>query len=362
MGNPVGTNRFQVLVESVCRSLDNGEQPQTEDFRQLMTMLQLNLQSVLPGGNWVTPGGVKATGAATPAGISFSVTGSNGAYNYAIQNPGNQGKQVWFRISYSTLKSFTKNVTVLPITNSTSGSVNLPGSSLFFQLEASFDQVNWSRPQLASTAAIDSGLVSSGATSNAGAFNQTNYGIVTSVAVGSQAEVQIQGASGPYTSMVAQKGPSQSILPGATIAGVTPGSDLFVGWSGKKYVLRTTLADLLADDTITPIGKVSVVGTGVPTLPTVTPIISGGHIIGLNWTPGAGLSAIPTFTVVDGPGTGAIVVGTGVSAGQLTGMQILNSGQNYDGSTVINAAGGIFPGSAGGGTALGGNGGRLTAV
>lgn len=361
---PPGTNRLQVLVESVCRSFNNKQWPQTEDVRQIFTTLQQGIESVLPGGNWPTPGGVKATGAATPQGIGFSVTGANGAYSYSVSNPGNQGKQVWFRISYSTLKSFTQNVTVLPVTNATSGSVNIPGASLFFQLESSFDQVNWSKPLLASTSAIASGLVSSGATSNAGAFNQTNYGVVTSTAVGSTAEVQVQGANGPYTSMVAQKGPAQSSLPGATIVGVTPGSDQFVGWNGSKYVLRTTLADVLADDTVTPIGKVSVVETGVPVLPTVALVLgAGGAVIAWNvLTEGNGLTGPVTLFINTSTGTGATPGVQTIQNGKLISIAPGNPGQLYAGGDTVTVTGGVGGGTPGGGTALGGNGGRLTAV
>jgi len=364
MGNLVGTNRFQVLVESVCRSLDQGKMPQTEDFRQLMTQIQTNVEAALPGGNWVVPGGTKATGANYPAGVGFAVTGANGAFTLQATPPTTlQGKTVWYEFSYCALRSFTQSVTTLPWTTTPKMVENLPNQSLFWRMRVSFDQTNWSPYQLASSSAITSGLVSSSATSDAGAFNQTNYGVVTSVAVGSTAEVQIQGANGPYTSMVAQKGPTQSSLPGATIVGVTPGSDQFVGFNGSKYILRSTLADLLSDDAVTPIGKVSVVGTGAPTLPTIVPIISGGHIIGYNVTFGGnGASAPYNLTITDGPGSGATTGQQTIVAGVLIAVAPGNPGDSYDGSTVVTPSGGIFPGVEGGGTAIGGNGGRLTAV
>jgi hypothetical protein len=360
----VGTNRFQVLVESVCRSLDQGKMPQTEDFRQLFTQLQQNLQHVLPGGQWLTPGGVKSSGSASPSGLTFSVAGQNGSFSGTVSGGAAQGRTVWYEFSYSTLRSFTQNVTTLPASASPSFTQNLPDQSLFWRMRASYDQVNWSNYVFASQAAISSGLVSSAATSNAGAFNQTNYGVVTSAAVGPTAEVSVQGANGPFTSMVAQKGPTQSVLPGATVVGVTPGSDLFVGYTGQKYVLRYTLADLLADDTVTPIGKVSVVETGVPTLPTVALVLgAGGAVIAWNvLTQGNGLTAPVTLTIVTATGSGATPGAQTIQNGKLISIAPGNPGTLYAGGDTVLVTGGVGAGTPGGGTALGGNGGRLTAV
>jgi hypothetical protein len=360
--NP-GTNRLQVLTESVCRSLDLNESPDTEDFRQLMNLMQQGITAALPGGVWPVAGGAKASGQQYPTGIGFTVSGANGVFTASMTgSSGTQGQTVWFQIQYSTVSSFTTNVTVMPTTSATSVTISSPGQTLFFRMRASFDQTNWSPWQMASTAAVSSGLVSSSATSNAGAFNQTNYGIVTSVAVGSSADVQVQGANGAYTSMVAQKGPVQSALPSATVAGVTPGSDLFVGYDGRNYVLRSTLADVLADDGVTPIGKVSVVGTGTPTLPTIVPIISSGSIIGYNVTNGGSGASAPYILTIAGAGSGATTGAQTIVAGVLISVAPGNPGSGYGGGTTVTASGGVFPGTAGGGTAVGGNGGRLTAV
>lgn len=331
------------------------------DLRTLLQNLVLNDQTLATSTG--TQFGQSAQNVAPPAQAGFAVSGANGAYTATIANPAGVVASLWHEVSYSTVKGFTSNVTTLPATQATSVTLNLPGQSLFFRLRSSTNRQTWNDYQLSSQSVVSSGLISSAATSAGAAFNQTNFGVVTSTAVGASANVQVQGAGSALSSMVAVKGKNQSILPGATIIGVTPGSSQFVAWTGSNYVLRPTLAAVLDDD-LTPVGKVSVVGTGTPTLPVVTPIISGGHIIGTSFTPGAGLSAVPTFTVTDpgGPGTGAVVVGTGVTAGELDGIQILNSGDNYDGSTLITASGGVFPGQDGGGTAAGGNGGRLTAV
>lgn len=363
MANPA-TNRFTYLVESVCKSLDEGKPPQTEDMRQLFTQIQQNLQHVLPGGQWLTSGGVKSSGAAAPTGLAFSVAGANGSFSGSVTGGSAQGRTVWYEFSYSTLRSFTQNVTTLPVTASPSFTQNLPNQSLFWRVRASYDQVNWSNYILASQSAINSGLVSSAATSNAGAFNQTNYGIVTSNAVGSTAEVRVQGANGPLTSMVAQKGPTQSTLPGATVVGVTPGSDLFVGYNGSKYVLRYTLADLLADDSVTPIGKVSVVETGVPVLPTVALVLgSGGAVIAWNvLTQGNGLTGPVTLTIVTATGSGASAGAQTIQNGKLISIAPGNPGSLYASGDTVSVSGGVGGGTPGGGTALGGNGGRLTAV
>ena len=65
-GTP-GTNRLGVYVESICRALDEGKTPQTEDFRQLMTQMQTAIEAALPGGLWPVPGGSKAVNAASPS-------------------------------------------------------------------------------------------------------------------------------------------------------------------------------------------------------------------------------------------------------------------------------------------------------
>lgn len=360
-----GTNRLGYLVESICRSLDEGRMPQTEDFRQLMTQMQTGIEAALPGGIWPVAGGSRSVGAASPAGVGFAVSGANGQFQWQVTNPATaKGQTIWHEISYCALKSFTENVTTLSPTAGTSGTVAEAGQNYFFRLRSSYDLRNWSSYQLAATAAIASGKVSSAATSDAGAFNQTNYGVVTSAAVGSTAEVQIQGASGPLTSLVAQKGPTQTALPGATIVGVTPGSDQFVGWDGSQYILRTTLGDLLASDDITPIGKVSVVDTGVPVLPTVSLVLgTGGAVIAWNVTSqGNGLTGPVNLHINTATGAGATPGAQTIQNGKLIAIAAGNPGAGYASGDTVTVSGGTGTGTPGGGTAVGGNGGRLTAV
>lgn len=361
-----GSPPFQSQIESVALALPAGPQ---EDFRTLMQAVWKNIVTLSPGGQLLRPGGAQAGSGTPPAGIQFSVAGANGAFTISIQNPkGSTGNNIWHEVSYSTVKSFAQSTkgspTVMPPTTGTSIQIPSPGTTYFFRLRSSFDLVTWSNYQYASTASVSSGLVSSAATSEAGAFNQTNYGIVTSTAVGSTAEVSIQGASGPLTSLVAQKGPQQRILPGATVLGVTPGSDQFVGFDGRHYILRPTLAGVLSDDGMTPIGKVSVVNTATPTPPVITPILSGGQILGYNViSGGAGASQPYNLSLGStGGGSGATFGAQTIVAGVLISVGSGNPGTGYSGGTTVIVAGGSGGGTPGGGTAVGGNGGRMTAV
>jgi hypothetical protein len=353
-------SQYYDLIESAIGGNKN-------DLRTLLQQLSQNdtqVQSVLG-----ISSGTNNTNTATPPPAAISVTGTNGVYTITITPAkATNSSTIYHRVSYSTVKGFTSDVTLMQPSTATNITLSLPGKALFFGLESSFNNIVFNQRVLASQTAISSGLVSSAATSNAGAFNQTNLGVVTSVAVGSTAAVSIQGAGGPLTSMSTLKGGAQRILPAATIVGVEPGSSQFVGAvdtaQGVDYILRPTLASLLGDH-VTPIGKVSVVGTGTPTLPTIDPIISSGHIIGYNVTGGgAGASADYTLTVSDpgGSGSGATTGTQTIVGGVLISVTAGNPGANYDGHTVVTAAGGIFPGIEGGGTADGGNGGRLTNV
>lgn len=347
------------LIESIVNLLPPKAQ---EDARSLFQGWSKQI-TTLNGVSGVTSGGNNQNVAAPPQG-SISVVGSNGAFNVTIvpaQLP--QPATLYHRVSYSSVKGFTSNVTTLEPTTSTNMVVNVPNQNLFFRLESSLNKQVWNQPVLASQSSISSGLVSSAAISDGGAFNQTNLGVVTSAAVGATALVEIQGAGGPLTSMVTLKGGQQGILPAATIIGVTPGSSQFVGRKGSTYILKPTLGALL-DDGITPIGKVSVVGTGTPTLPVIDPIISGGQIIGYNVVNGgSGASAPYTLTYGSvGGGVGATFGAQTIVAGVLISVAPGNPGSSYSGGTTVTASGGVFPGTQGGGTAEAGNGGRLTAV
>lgn len=358
MSSPQIPPQDYALIESLVNKLPPKAQ---EDARSLfqgwsIAIGRLNLST----GNVA---GQSTANVPTPPQASISVAASNAAFNITITPPSlNPPATLWHQVRYSPIKGFTSQVTELEPTTSTSMVLNLANQTLFFQVRSSYNKQQWNDWSLASESAAQSGLVSSNVTNEAGAFNQTNLAIVTSTAIGASAAIQVQGAGGPLTSMVRVKGTQQLPRPGATIVGITPATTRYVGYNGAHYVVRPTLAALFADH-IEPVGKVSVVGTGVPTLPTIVPIISGGHIIGYNVTAGGnGASAPYTLTITDpgGPGTGATTGDQTIVAGVLISVAPGNPGQNYDGSTVVTPSGGIFPGTAGGGTAEGDTNGRLT--
>lgn len=354
--NPIA---FSAEIESIRAQMPEGV---SEDFRVFAEGLVNAIQQISPNALRLNAVGTTAT-QSTPSGISMRVTGSNGVYTIAIDNGNQNNRTVWHEISYSTSKIFTSNVTVMPVTTATSLTVNDAGATYYFRRRSSFDQVNWSAYTLASTSSVSSGLVSSSATAAGAAFNQTNYGVVSSSASGSTADVEISGANGPLTSLVAVKGQNLSVLPSATISNVPAGSTQFVAWNGSNYVLRPTLAAVLADN-LTPIGKVSVVNAGTPRLPTIVPIVQGGGIVGYDVTDGGeGATGNYTLTLGNaGSGTGATFGTQTIVNGVLISVAAGNAGRNYSGSTTVAASGGVGSGTPGGGTAAGGNGGRMTAV
>lgn len=352
---------FSAEIENVRNALASSGAG--EDVRTVLEGLVNAVSRINP--NALTAQAVGANpGQAVPAGVSIRVTGANGVFTVAIDDGNQNGKQVWKEVSYSPLKSFSQSITVLPVTTDTSISVPEPDRTFFFRMRTSFDRVNWSNYQLAQVSAVSAGLQSSAATASGAAFAQTNYGVVNSVASGGSADVEISGANGPLTSMVAVKGGAQTVLPSATISGVTPGSTQFVGWDGSKYVLRPTLASVLTDD-LTPIGRVSVVSTAAPTLPVIHPIVSGGGVVGFNVVNGgAGASQPYTLTITDpgGPGAGATAGAQTIVAGVLISVAPGNAGAAYDANTIVTPSGGTGGGQSGGGTAAGTNGGRMTNV
>ena len=203
----------------------------------------------------ITPTNTKAI-AAPPKG-AISVAGANGAFNYAITPGGDSSAVQYHRVSYSPVKSFANNVTVLPVSSATSGVINAPGESHFFRLESSYNKKVFNQPTLHGQSAVKSGLVSSAAIANGAALAQTNLGTVTSSQSGGTAAIHIQGAGGTLTSLVALKSNVESVLPPATILGNALGSNNFVGYDGSNYVVKPTLGAVL-DDSLTPIGKVVV--------------------------------------------------------------------------------------------------------
>lgn len=206
---------------------------------------------------------------------------------------------------------------------------------------------------------IEAGLQSSKAIEDNIPLNTTNYANVDSVAVGGTANVRVYGTSGPGTQYPSVKGAQETIQPSATIINIPLGSNRVVAFDGSNYQVENTLPEVLADGNV-PTGYVSVVEAGTVSLPTVTLNVTGGHITSAEITSyGSGLTQNPTWTITDASGTGATMISSGVEAGSITGVQITNSGSGYSATPTATAAGGVFSGASGGGTAIGGNGGRL---
>ena len=351
------------LIENVTAGLAPNVR---DDFRILMKHVVLdNLTALSPGGNLIQPGGPQAGGSAAPTGVTFSVNGAGGYFTVNITDPSSaQQGTIWHELSYSPIASFTQKVTLLPATTSTQLSVPGSGVSAFWRMRTSFDRKTWSAYQLASTSAISAGLVESGAMSAAAAFNQTNYGVVNSQASGSSAAVTISGTGGDLTAYTALRGSTQAVRPSATIVGVTPATEQFVGWDGTQFQLKPTLAAVLVDS-LEPVGKVSVVSTDSPTLPTIQPVVVNGFIVGFNVVSGGAGASQPyalAFGSVGG-GSGASFGAQTIVSGVLLAIAAGNPGNGmYSGGTTVTASGGTGGGQSGGGTTTGGNGGRMTAV
>src|SRR5208282_2141192 len=208
--------------------------------------------------------GPKAGGSAPPVGVTHTVVGANANYTVSITNPSTpQGTTIYHEISYSPVISFKSNLTTtLPPFTETTKNIPAPGSNQFFRLRSSFDRKTWTNYQLSSTSPIDAGLIESGTMAPGATFNQSNFAVATSEAVGSGASVFISGTGGPLTPYTAVKGSMQSSRPSATIIGNTFGPSEFIGWDGTQFQLKGTLADVLADN-LEPVGKVAI-GSGAP--------------------------------------------------------------------------------------------------
>lgn len=307
----------------------------------------------------------KATGntpTAPPAVGTLNVSAANGTYVIAVTPASQGGLQgtVYNEISYSTIQSFGQSVTTLPLSAATHFTIPNPGATLYFRLRCTFDQSSYSSYALG-TSPVASNLQSSAASENNVVLNQSNYAYIDSIAGSTTAEVRIYGAAGPYNGWTGLKGETETARPSATIVNVPFGSTRLAAYNGSEYQLGTVLPQVFGDP-LTLVGQVSVVGSGSPTLPTLTPILSAGHLIGATFTPGSGLTQPPTLTVADtGGGTGAAITAI-VAGGAMTGYTLTAAGASYTGATTITASGGVFAGATGGGTASGGNGGRLTKI
>lgn len=300
---------------------------------------------------------------APPPLASFTVSGANGAFNGQITNAAQSiNKTIYHELSYCSVSSFIGQVTTLPVQTSTQLTLPAPGVTAFWRLRSSYDQSNWNSYQV-QPGAVSSGLVSSAAASNAVVLNQTNYATVDSASnvPGTSANIRVYGKSGLNTQFPSVKGGVETILPSASIINVPFNTEQVVGFNGTDYEARGTLPEVLADG-MTPIGAVSVVGSGAVVLPTVTVTIGGGGAV-TSWNVTAGGNALSdpvTLTPPSQVGAGGAPGPQTITGGILISIANGNPGVGgTPGTYSVGVSGGVFGGSTGGGQNIGGNGGRL---
>jgi hypothetical protein len=302
---------------------------------------------------------------APPPPATLSVAGANGSFNYAITNPAQSiNKTIYHELSRSSQSSFVggSGVTTLPVTTDTKGSVPAPGVTEFWRIRSSYDQNNWNSYQVL-PGPISAGLQSSAASEAATVLNQTNYANVDSVSnvANTSANVRIYGKAGLNTQFPSVKGPAETILPSATLINVPFATEQVIGFDAKDYVARGTLPEVLADG-ITPIGAVSVVGSGAIVLPVVTVTIGAlGEVTSWNVVSQGNALSDPVNLSIASAGSGAIPGLQTIVAGQLISIANGTGGSGYPilSTQPVTVTGGIFAGATGGGRNIGGNGGRL---
>jgi hypothetical protein len=349
---------MSIISNSLIQGAANGKK---SDFLALHYAIFNELKSIhaAQGTNFLKSTNTTPNPITQPPGLAtFTVAGANGSYTLQIQNAAQTNNAtVYHQVSYSAQSDFSSGVTTLPIATTPQMIVALPGTTLYWRLRSSFDQNNWNA--YAFSGQVSAGLQSSAASENNTPLNQTNYANVDSIAAGGAAVVRVYGGGGPYTNYVSVKGNTEAVLPSATIVGVPYNSDQIVAYDGEQYQVKETLPEIF-NDSWTPTGQASVVGSGTPSLPTVTPILLSGQIIGYNFTPGNGLTSVPIFTITDSTGTGAVAIGT-VQNGKLYSLVAGAVGTGYSSSPTVTVSGG-FVAAVGGGGAQGSNGGRLTKI
>jgi hypothetical protein len=296
-----------------------------------------------------------------PPSNEFSVSGDNGVFTIEITNTTQAiNKTIYHELSYSPSANFSSQVATLPVSTSTHQTLPSPGLTVYWRLRSSYDKANWN-VHIIQPGVVESGLQSSAASSNNVPLNQTNYANIDSVSVGATANVRIYGKAGPTTQYPSVKGATETIEPSATIINVPLSSNQVVALDAHtNYQVRVTLPEVFADG-FRPVGAVSVVGGGSPTLPTVSLVLgAGGAVVGWNVTSqGNGLTGNVTLVIVTGTGSGATPGVQTISAGKLISISPGNPGSGYVGGDTVTVSGGIFSGGMGGGQSIGGNNGRF---
>jgi hypothetical protein len=326
---------------------------------------QLEVHNNQLGSNFIEPtNSPQEPSSAPPPLASLMVSGANGIFTVAITNPTQSiNKTLYHELSYSTIASFVggSGVTTLPVSTSTHQTVAQPNLTVFWRLRSSYDQSNWNAYQT-QPGAVASGLQSSAASSDATVLNQTNYATVDSASSvdGTSAVIRVYGKSGLNTQYPSVKGGVDTILPSATIINVPFSVEQVVGFQGADYVARGTLPEVLTDG-VTPIGAVSVVGSGDLVLPVVTVTVNGtGNVTAWNVVSGGNALSDPVSLVIADVGTGATPGAQTITGGILISIANGSAGTGYTpGTRPVTVTGGRFGGSTGGGQNIGGNGGRL---
>lgn len=349
--------------DALARSAADGNK---EDFFTLLTQLvkpQLDLLNAATGNNWLAPTNSPQKPSSPPPPVAgLSAVGANGSFTLAVSNPRlSVSAQIWHEISYSAVKGFSSGVTTLEPSTSTNVTVAAPGQTMFFRVRSSYDRANWNTYTLASTVAESAGLQSSAATSNAVALNISNYATVDSVAAGSGADIRVYGVAGPRTMWPGVKGTEQTVYPSATIIGASLGAEAIVGFQNGQFMVAKDLPQVFADD-IVPVGKVGTPGANTVVLPTIVAVIGGGGVTGFNVTVGGSNLTASLALAIGGPGVGATAGVQTIVGGVLLSVGPGAPGTGYVTVPTVTPSGGVSPGTPGGGTVVGGNGGRLTAI
>jgi hypothetical protein len=203
----------------------------------------------------------QAAAGTPPPLASAAAAGANGTIALSITNPSLPANAtVYHEVSYSTVKNFSQNVTTLPKTAQTSVVIPAPGQTPFIRYRSSFDGVHWNSHQFVQNTAVEAGLQSSAATSNAVVLNQSNYAtVVGQPSSGGIPTIQVYGPSGPYHGYTRVKGTVQSSRPSATLINEDYQADTFVAWDGEKYQTGSSLPSTFNDDW-EPVGVAAVNG------------------------------------------------------------------------------------------------------
>lgn len=313
-----------------------------------------------------------------PSAAGFAITAQDGRVRVTLTNPQNRvaatqklvqggpsniaGAAIYHELSSCESVAFddASTLTVYPASTATTQEFTAPNTALYWRLRSSFDQNAWNGYQVFGGVVKPRALSSASSVPNL-SLNQSNFATVDSVAAGATPIVRVYGTGGvgaAYTRSVGMQSPQR---PGATLLNIPYGANKFVAYDTEQriYQVKDQLPQTFSDPW-EPVGFVSVVFSGAPTLPVLKPIFTSGFLVGIQRiSDGNGLSTPPLGVVVSGVGHNAAFV-LFITNGQVSGYQINNGGDgNYVNTDTISVSGGISAGVGGGGGVSGGNGGRF---